>query len=355
MSPSEKELVASRLEAMKGLRDGWQGGSTIPARWRGFQALQAIDAMDQVMQRKTDSVLLRVGYVKSAPGQAAPMRELVGRGSEPHRPFRLHLAALGVAYATKRSQVTFTNDPGRLPFVSQVVRSRGKPDRWPPSWALLCGLDPAYTDEWQKDRLRKAFVRLERAGLVDRDPRGRSTARSGQVSPWERFRLLVEDGMLDGQGGPLPWVRPADKGQTRSSLVKAPKGLMKVPADFWRQGWYLLLERNEIAALFAFLAHTADLVEQVDADNSVRGIDLGHRYFGALGLNTRRYRAFNYYLKPFGLITTVQNEVLPGRARPNPTAAVGKPRRMALVPKGFQRNALDTIIDALEKRQTQLP
>ena len=119
-----------------------------------------------------------------------------------------------------------------------------------------------------------------------------------RVSPWERFRLLTEYGALDGQGSPIPWVRPADNHETRGSPVKAPTDLMKVQADFWRQGRYLLLERNEMAAPFAFLAHAADLVEQVDADNSIRGIDLGQRYFRALGLSTRRYRAFKYYLEP---------------------------------------------------------
>lgn len=54
------------------------------------------------------------------------------------------------------------------------------------------------------------------------------------------------------------------------------------------------------------------------------------------------------------MITTAQNEVLSGRARTNPTNAMGKPRRMAVVPEGFQRNALNTIIDALEKLLTQL-
>lgn len=352
---SRLRQARARRERLDTLSAGGTGATIEVGPWaKDHDAASATAGMEVLLPSRTpgteaaiDNVHIRAGYVISSGGRTAPLQVLAGPGKEPQRHFRLHLAALAVANETARRRENFTNKPDEIPFVGAGGAC----------WASLSGVNVAATGERAaKRQMRDAVKILERHQLLTVPRTRRSGSRRRGDSAYERFTLMREDA-VSTPAGLVRWSRPR-AGTSAVENTPGPRTAFLVPADFWRYGWYLLLERREILALFALLAHSAETVITSSAAGP-RGIAIPESFRETLGL-THRYDAFNW-LERLGIIDVTESEVTPlgyrpkaqGGHQPNPTLQP-RARRMRLQPNCFSRPALPVMQYRLQQYETDL-
>lgn len=212
-----------------------------------------------------------------------PMTKLIARR---RHSLRLLLTAFFVA--------RLTTDPGRT-FVNNRPNTPNSGDG---SWMTLAGLHANVPATKTRDRRRKFNTALD---ALDQHNLVALVGEAGVAGRYRNFELLRED------GSGTEYKVPGDELPSREAI--------SVPADFFRQGWHLVLTDQEIVTYLAIIDRTGHLrmATRTDSDRDV-GVDLKSEVrHGTYGISGEAYSSV-HQLHRFGLIEL--RDPMPNRRNP---------------------------------------
>lgn len=261
---------------------------------------RALSAYENLGNHDVLSIRIRAGFIRTSdPRRTSEAVEPYTLGSEVRsRPpmtklvdrrrhsLRLLLTAFFVA--------RLTTEPGKK-FVNNRPNTPSSGDA---SWMTLAGLHLNVPATKTRDRRRKfntAIDALDRHNLVA------LVGEAGVAGRYRGFSLLSED------GSGTDYRVPGDELPSREAI--------SVPADFFRQGWHLVLTDQEIVTYLAIIDRTGHLrmATRTDSDRDV-GVDLKREVrYGTYGISDEAYSSV-HQLHRFGLIEL--RDPMPNRRNP---------------------------------------
>lgn len=316
---------------------------------RGFT--RALEAYEELDNPEVLAIRIRAGFIRTSDPRRTsdseepytlasevrsrpPMTQLVDRR---RHSLRLLLTAFFVARLTTEPGKQFVNDRPNTP------NSGGG------SWMTLAGFHVNVPPTQVRDRRRKfnkALDALDKRNLI---------ALVGPVGAAGRYRNFS---LLNEEGRGTIYRVPGDDLPSRRAI--------SVPADFFRQGWHLVLTDHELVTFLAIIDRTGKLrmAARTGGERDI-GVDLKEEVrYGTYGISGEAYNSV-HQLHRFGLIELrdpMPNRRNPGRNYPplpwNENAVVPEtaevpperlPYRLIYTPDAgaVYENALDRVLAVL--------
>ncbi|MEH6821780.1 MAG: hypothetical protein V7706_17725 [Dietzia psychralcaliphila] len=189
-----------------------------------------------------------------------------------------------------------TTEPGK-----QFINNRpNTPNSGEASWMTLAGFHVNVPATKTRDRRRKFNTALD---ALDQHNLVALVGKPGAAGRYRNFSLLTED----GRGA--TYKVPGDDLPSREAI--------SVPADFFRQGWHLVLTDHELVTFLAIIDRTGHL-SMAKREEGVRyvGVDLKKDVRkSTYGISDEAYNSV-HQLHRFGLIELV--DPMPNRQNPHP-------------------------------------